>query len=124
MTWRGTNDPMVHHGPPDLYGDRAVIFKGSLVFVAQEDSKRMPHLANYSDDPHMCGRLMFHPLQVGREYSLGFNQKVSGLNIGQDFGLLWALGLLPVDWAFLSNFDSCPWLTLESLGSQCFLINY
>ena len=60
-------------------GDAAVIFKGTLVFVAQEDSKRMPHLANYSDDPHMCGRLMFHPLQVGREYSLGFNQKVSGL---------------------------------------------
>lgn len=61
----------------------------------------------------MCGRLMFHPLQVGREYSLGFNQKVSGLKIGQDFGLLWALGLLPVDWAFLSPLDSCPWLTLQ-----------
>lgn len=58
----------------------------------------MPHLTNYSDDPHMCGRLMFHPLQVGREYSLGFSQKVSGLHLHSKSST--AICML---WAFCDN---------------------
>jgi len=59
----------------------------SVLARTKEDSKRMPHLTNYSDDPHMCGRLMFHPLQVGREYSLGFSQKVCDFLVPHGLGI-------------------------------------
>lgn len=59
----------------------------SVLARTKEDPKRIPHLANYSDDPHMCGRLMFHPLQVGREYSLGFNQKVCDFLVPHGLGI-------------------------------------
>ncbi|CAK9013368.1 unnamed protein product [Durusdinium trenchii] len=33
----------------------------SVLAAKREDSKRIPHLVNYSDDPYMRGRLTFHP---------------------------------------------------------------
>ena len=40
----------------------------------REQQSKVPHLANYSDDPHMRGRLVFHPAEAGQEYSLGYSQ--------------------------------------------------
>ena len=59
----------------------------SVLAAKHEDSKRLPHLANYSDDPHMRGRLMFHPMEVGREYSLGHNQKACDFLVPHGLGI-------------------------------------
>eukprot|EP00931_Biecheleriopsis_adriatica_P073829 TRINITY_DN48042_c0_g1_i1.p1 TRINITY_DN48042_c0_g1~~TRINITY_DN48042_c0_g1_i1.p1 ORF type:complete len:1119 (+),score=211.71 TRINITY_DN48042_c0_g1_i1:151-3507(+) len=48
-----------------------------------------PHLANYSEDPYLCGRLAFHPAEVGREYCLGYDIASC------DFGVPRGLGILP-----------------------------
>jgi len=45
----------------------------NVLLANKVQQRQVPHLANYSEDPHMRGRLMFHPAQPDREYSLGYN---------------------------------------------------
>ncbi|CAK9101901.1 Kinesin-like protein KIF13B (Kinesin-like protein GAKIN) [Durusdinium trenchii] len=59
----------------------------SVLAAKREDSKRIPHLVNYSDDPYMRGRLTFHPSEVGREYSLGFNPKACDFLVPHGLGI-------------------------------------
>ncbi|CAE6928635.1 unc-104 [Symbiodinium sp. CCMP2456] len=47
----------------------------NVLLANKVQQRQVPHLANYSEDPHMRGRLMFHPAQPDREYSLGFNHE-------------------------------------------------
>jgi len=36
---------------------------------------KLPYLANFSDDPHLSGRLMLHPEENGKDYSVGFGEQ-------------------------------------------------
>jgi len=47
----------------------------------------VPHLVNYSEDPHLSGRLLFHPEEVGKEYSVGHNLMVCDFIVPHGLGI-------------------------------------
>jgi len=41
----------------------------------REPENLLPYLANFSDDPHLCGRFVLHPAEVQRDYAIGFGDE-------------------------------------------------